>query len=215
MEKGWGIVLAPPPPNIKYRLLRFAHSPHPSLTTFSVSVIRPTKISIASLTIIIFKIWTNEWASERAWKARISTLSLARFDRDRVSLFFHACLSKHPSKPAHACTRVTRYRADLYPSPSTFPSLPFIFVTRLQTRASLGPIRPTPSTPFVNATWRRRSGPRLGLPRKKLGRAFLLSSLHSSPPPLVNARTNNSSFSVYLLTVSTETEKVDREGWGE
>lgn len=71
------------------------------------------------------------------------------------------------------------------------------------------------STPFVNATWRRRSGPRLGLPRKKLGRAFLLSSLHSSPPPLVNARTNNSSFSVYLLTVSTETEKVDREGWGE
>lgn len=65
VEKGWGIVLAPPPPNIKYRLLRFAHSPHPSLTTFSVSVIRPTKISIAPLTIIIFKIWTNEM-SERA-----------------------------------------------------------------------------------------------------------------------------------------------------
>lgn len=104
--------------------------------------------------------------------------------------------------------------------PVSFPfhlptSLPFIFVTRLQTRASLGPIRPTPSTPFVNATWRRRSGPRLGLPRKKLGRTFLLSSPHSSPPPLVNARTNNSSFSVYLLAVSTETEKVDREGWGE
>lgn len=159
VEKGWGIVLAPPPPNIKYRLLRFAHSPHPSLTTFSVSVIRPTKISIAPLTIIIFKIWTNEWASERAWKARISTLSLARFDRDRVSLFFHACLSKHPSKPAHACTRVSR-------RPVSFPfhlPLPPLYFRNSIANASLA--RPNSADPLHTFRQRNVTSPLRTSPR--------------------------------------------------